>query len=38
MANFNGYFSRDNPKNLTDKFSREARFASKKLKYKIGKE
>ena len=38
MHNFNGYFSKDNPKYLTDKFSRESRIARRKLKFKVGLE
>jgi len=38
MNNFNGYFSKDNPKYLTDKFSRSSRIAKRKLKLKVGLE
>lgn len=33
MTNYNSYFSQDNPKYLDEKFSKEARMASKKLRF-----
>ena len=38
MANFNGYFSKDNPKYLAEKFSRESRMTQRKLRQKAGLE
>ena len=38
MANFNGYFSKDNPKYLAEKFSQESRIAQRKLRQKAGVE
>lgn len=38
MSNFNGYFSKENPKYLADKFSQESRKANKKLRQKAGLE
>ena len=38
MANFNGYFSKDNPKYLADKFSQDSRIAQRKLRHKAGVE
>lgn len=33
MANYNSYFPQDNPKSVEEKFSKEARMASKKLRF-----
>ena len=32
MNNFNEYFPKDNPKELTDKFSRQARMSKRRMK------
>jgi len=36
MHNFNGYFSKDNPKELGSKFSKESRFHRQKMRFKVG--
>ena len=36
MANYNGYFPKDNPKCLEEKYSWGARMAQRKMRYNMG--